>query len=293
MRFGQSLNSARLYVHIARDAPIAAVLRRGPGVDTALLKWDLDSDEVTLGQWVQTRVYERRCDISPDGKYFLYFSARHHQPLNSWTAISILPWFRACVLWQKDDAWGGGALFAEDGQIELNHRPTDAFEFEIHKGNLPRPWRSYRPLGPYSGGGEDEPITRIRQIRDGWVQTERVGKTVYGGDPRYQWRTEGANVIEKTGPGGAVLRLIDDEHGELNGRSYLTECQVLQTPEAAPRSFGRVDWADWHGDDLLFARNGALWRLRDLEAGEPRQVVDLTPLQFQRIVAPYDGAGRT
>lgn len=287
-RFGQRQDSARLYVLIARAAPVAAVLRRGPGTQTALLKWDLETDELTLGQWVQSRVYERRCDLSPDGKYFMYFAARHKGPLNSWTAVSILPWFRACVLWQKNDAWGGGGFFGEDGNIELNHRPNVEFEYDIHMGHLPKPWKSYGPRGEYSGGGEDEPIQTYRQAHEGWEITERPSKVGFARGGPFGWVTEGALVREKHGPDDVVLRMIDDEHSEANGRSYLTECQIVRGD--THRSFGRVDWADWHGDTLLFARNGCLWRLSALFEGAPELVADLNAMTYEAIKAPYAGA---
>lgn len=296
-RFGQTLDTARLYVHIARDAPVAAVLRRGPNRHTALLKWDLTTDTITLGQWVNARIYERRCDISPDGKYFLYFAARHKAPLSSWTAVSILPWFRACVLWNKGDCWGGGGLFGDDRTIHLNHRPEPfrdgPDEFAICRGNQPRPWKSVVPFGRHSGWGEDEPINMQRLSRQGWSMDQSISKASYTRQGRYGWHTEGANVISKRGPGADLLSLIDDEHGEKNGRSYLTECQIVPKDGLEPRSFGRVDWADWHGSDLLFARNGCLWRLRDVNMKAPDLIADLNPMTFENIVAPYGEARRS
>ena len=42
-----------------------------------MIGWNLNTDEFTLGQWLYGRIYEYRCDLSPDGRYLLYFAARY------------------------------------------------------------------------------------------------------------------------------------------------------------------------------------------------------------------------
>jgi hypothetical protein len=66
--------STRLYVLLARKAPIAAVFRRGPSKRVLLLTWNTETHEVRKGQWFKGRIYERRCDIS-------------HQARNSFTSL--------------------------------------------------------------------------------------------------------------------------------------------------------------------------------------------------------------
>ena len=61
----------------ARAARLGVVLRRGPSAWAQLARWERDGDRVTPGQWFHGRVYERRCDLSPDGRLFVYFAAKH------------------------------------------------------------------------------------------------------------------------------------------------------------------------------------------------------------------------
>jgi len=61
----------RLFAILARDAPVAAVLRRGPSKQVLLVRWDLTNDTFEAGQWLKARVYERRCDLSPSGDRFI------------------------------------------------------------------------------------------------------------------------------------------------------------------------------------------------------------------------------
>lgn len=68
---------ARLHAIIARERRRAVVFRRGPSKKVAVIGWNLNSDEFTPGQWFKGRIYEYRCDLSPDGNYLLYFAAKY------------------------------------------------------------------------------------------------------------------------------------------------------------------------------------------------------------------------
>ena len=77
--------------------------------------WDRATDTFALGQWLIGRIYERRADLSPDGRHMIYFArdARWQSETGgSWTAVSRAPWLRAVTLWAKGDCWQGGGLFS-------------------------------------------------------------------------------------------------------------------------------------------------------------------------------------
>lgn len=64
---------------------------------------------------VQGRIYEEKCDLSPDGRLFVY---KAHQRkgvgtefTDSWTAVSKPPWLKALVLWPEGTTYGGGGRF--------------------------------------------------------------------------------------------------------------------------------------------------------------------------------------
>src|SRR5260370_16572519 len=84
--------------------------------------WNTDDDTFECGQWLKGRIYERRCDLSPEGDLLLYFAANFRKPYYSWTAISRPPFLTALFLWPKGDCWGGGGHFLSRKQIALNHR---------------------------------------------------------------------------------------------------------------------------------------------------------------------------
>ena len=68
---------ARLHAILAREADLAVVFRRGPSDRVAVIGWNLADDIFSLGQWFRGRIYGYRCDLSPDGRYLVYFAAKY------------------------------------------------------------------------------------------------------------------------------------------------------------------------------------------------------------------------
>lgn len=68
---------ARLHAILARRGSNAVVFRRGPSDKAAVIGWDRSNDTFTLGQWLRGRIYPLRCDLSPSGKYLIYFAAKY------------------------------------------------------------------------------------------------------------------------------------------------------------------------------------------------------------------------
>ena len=69
----ERVSPCRLFVYLAREAPVGVVLRRGPSDWARLSLWHTDDDWFEHGQWMRARVFERRSDLSPDGSLFVAF----------------------------------------------------------------------------------------------------------------------------------------------------------------------------------------------------------------------------
>ena len=114
---------ARIHVLLAHDAPLGVVIRRGPSRQVCTMLWNRETDEFRLGQWFKGRIYERRADLSPDGKYLIYFAMNGRwgsEARGSWTAISRAPYLKAIALYPKGDCWLGGGLFTGNRTYYLN-----------------------------------------------------------------------------------------------------------------------------------------------------------------------------
>ena len=251
-----------LFAILGRQARTAVIFRRGPSKQVALIRWQLDRDRFDVGQWLKGRIYERRCDLSPDGERLIYFAATWKKPYESWTAISRPPWLTALALWPKGNAWGGGGLFVDDKTIALNH----ATEMTLAQGSLPKKVRLTQVEG--RGSGEDWPIYGVRLARDGWTLVQEGGVHRVGGE--YEWELDPPLVYEK-----GRLRMIVRGIGNRNGPWYAIDHEVV-----GKQSLPSTSWADWDDNgDLLWARDGKLYRNR-------RQLIDLEPLKFVAQASP-------
>lgn len=97
------------YGIVARDAPTAVILRRGPTRFTRLLRWDLRDDTVRAGQWLIGRVAPGPCGLSPDGELLIYEARKGTQ---TFTAVSRPPYFTALAFWEYASPWTGGGFFS-------------------------------------------------------------------------------------------------------------------------------------------------------------------------------------
>jgi hypothetical protein len=253
----------------------------------ALLTWDLTTDAVVEGQWLKGRIYERRCDLSPDGELLLYFAATYHQPYRSWSAISRPPYLTALALWPKGNGWGGGGHFAAADRVRLNHRKG---EMRLAAGYALPPWLAVEQLSEVAGWGEDDPVWSMRLERDGWVCTsgrsrqieDRDGKVWITFEPPIVW--EKAHPVE---PRTAVLRMLLRGIRERNGAWYVIDHTVVTG--SGETLLEGTDWADWdHSGDLLYAAGASLYRRRYANGAiaSPVLVADLSDLQFKNVAPP-------
>lgn len=118
---------ARIFFLKARASNKAIVFRRGPTDWIQMLVWHLDNDTLEFGQWINKKVPMRNCDISPSGKYLIYF-VDNFEHGNSRTLISKPPFWTALTAWEHGDAHFGaaGGLFADDNTVLLNLPSTQA-----------------------------------------------------------------------------------------------------------------------------------------------------------------------
>lgn len=284
MSDAQRAPQTRLSVLLARQSRVAVVFRRGPSKQVLLVRWERDRDRFYLGQWFKGRVYECRCDLSPDGEQLVYFAANFKAPSRSWTAVSRPPYFTALALWPKGDCWGGGGHFVAAAHLQLNHRSK---ERTLQRGFMLPRGMHVEAFGEHSGWGEDSPIEDERLLRDGWVLTN-PGKQQENADSAPVWISyEPSLTWSRPNPKRAELVL----HAALVGiKQREGPWRVLQHRvshgDQILVDLGQSDWADWdRNGDLLYACDGKLFRCKLVrgQLREPRQLIDLSPLRFREL----------
>lgn len=263
----------RIHVIIARNAHKAIVIRRGPSKKVCTIGWNMESDTFQVGQWLQGRIYERRCDLSPNGAFFIYFAlnARWDSEVKgSWTAISRTPYLKAVGLWTKGDAWDGGGLFVSDSTFWINGR-------ENHEElRIPDELTYDRWTPSVSYGGECPGVYYHRLQRDGWMM---------------KFSSDKQAVFEKQVNADLILRKV--AHATINhpvGRGcYFDEHELVYRKPNRTVEFPSWEWADIDRNRIVYAEHGKLFaqNVRDNTIEKAALLFNGNELEYKRLKAPY------
>lgn len=277
----------RLHVLLASQAPLGIVIRRGPSKQYCTLLWDRQTDTFTLGQWLKGRIYEHRCDLSPDGKHFLYFAMnarRSRQGPMCWTAISRTPYLRAIALYGDEETWLGGGHFLDNKTYSVNggvffHTLRESKEVVMKK---PDPKAKAIPLGeaakqskyPMTG---DLGVYGHRQERYGW--------TLATGFKNHF-------VFEKPFGRDWLLKMLVNQgsSGKKGKPSTWSEYSLVHLPTQTVQHFPDWEWAEADRSRLVWATGGQLWagQLNNSGLINEKMLYDFNDMHFEAIKAPYD-----
>lgn len=270
---------ARLHVLLASQSPRAVVLRKGPTNAVCSILWDRATDRFTLAQWMRGRIYERRADLSPDGKYMIYFARGggvKSPTKGSWTAISRAPWLKAIVLHGKGDCWLGGGLFTAPGKYYLN---GGCMHFPLEQSSEMVEDTKFVPQG--GRGGECLSVYYPCLLRDGWTLTSKLSEV----------RFDSCDLFEKPLANGWVLRkFAHAQVGAPQGKSCYWDEHELENPRLKIRiEKPDWEWADRDGETVVWAEKGRIYRASTLAEGlgQSQMLFDANGLRFEAIPAPY------
>lgn len=128
----------KLHLYFARHTDTAVILRQGASKVFRMILWHRGKDTFEDGQWLKSKIYTDLCDLSPDGRYFLYFALDGDwggAAQGCFTAISHPPYFTALSLSPNGDTWSGGGVFIDntsfvaDGDADIIERCEDMTRF--------------------------------------------------------------------------------------------------------------------------------------------------------------------
>lgn len=266
----------RLHVLLARSSDAAVIFRRGPSKSVCTIGWNRNGDRFEVGQWLRGRIYERRADLSPDGKYLIYFAMNgrwRSSTKGSWTAISRAPYLKAIVLLGKGDCWHGGGLFTERRKYWLNNGYG---HFPLRTSSEVQLDEAHRPAAYY--GGECPNVYYSRLQRDGWILVDALSN-------------KGCTIFEKHLPYNWVLRKYAHEQtGAPPGKGCYWDEHELERAPTGPRIDGaKWEWAELDSRRVVYAEGGKLFAMSLTSKGfsEPRLLADFSDLKFEPLAAPY------
>lgn len=272
--------TARVHVILARKADYGVIIRRGPSKSVCTIGWNTKTDQFTLGQWLRGRIYERRCDLSPDGRHFIYFAMNGNwssKVKGSWTAISRAPYLKAIGLWANGTGWNGGGLFMDDSTYWLN-TPRFGHEVQLAPGAL----RVHEEF-PFheSYGGECCGVYYIRLQRDGWSLIRNAARR----------NDDHHSVFEKPLPKGWMLEKTahaTSDHPVGSGCYYDTH-RLIHREKDLVIECSDWEWADLNGNSLVWVKKGILFKchVNSRGLGFIHQLYDFNPMEFEAIPAPY------
>lgn len=271
--------SPRIHVLLASEVPLGVVIRRGPSKQVCTILWQRRRDEFQLGQWLKGRIYERRSDVSPDGRHLIYFAMNgkwHSEAKGAWTAIARAPYLKAVALFPKGDCWHGGGFFLKKNTYWLN----DCGGHSILRNTTEvRRDAKFSPSAFF--GGECLGVYYPRLLRDGWQLVERVRVT--------KWQAR--DIFEKPIPGGWSLRKI--AHAEIDapvGKGcYWDEHELKHQRSGRGIACPDWEWADLDGKRLVWAAQGKLFtgQLQTEELADTTELCDFNHMTFEPREAPY------
>jgi hypothetical protein len=275
MKVMKPSNLPRIYVLLAREAPLGVIIRRGPSKMAQLVLWRTDTDQFEFGQWFKGRIHERRCDLSPSGKYFIYFGGKEKPPMYKWTAISHPPYFTALALWDASYHIGGG-VFESDSHVIVNqHLRIGATKDEL-------PDLSIKVESTGFTDWEPETLLLQRLVRNGWQITN-----------------------DKNGFDGLMFKchVYENEFKaflHLSMKYYNSDDRCKEDFLVAGDDGNTIvemkdiEWADFDKNgDLLFARGGKVFRLAQINEApylppieNAKELLDLSKYSFEEVPPP-------
>lgn len=171
----------RLHLFHARDSTKTVILRQGPSKTYRMILWDRDGDKFQDGQWLKHKLYAERCDISPDGRHFLYFmlDGQWSAPtLGSYSVICKPPHFTALRLYPQGDTYGGGGHFLDATRFYI-HSAASTADLIGGGANLERVFHSNPTRPNLSGLTDAEGQTlRLDSATKDWLAAGRPGPAV-------------------------------------------------------------------------------------------------------------------
>ncbi|RYX83746.1 hypothetical protein EON83_13305 [bacterium] len=253
----------KLHVLFASENDSALVLRRGPVNQVAVLSWNRARDTFTLGQWLKGRIDENCCDLSPDGKHFLY-QAKKYEPEAGYavfyTVMSRAPYLKAIHFWSYKKRVFGGAFF-DNNRFWMSSFPPEIRTFPQ--------FAREKELPELEAVVAQYDIVAYRLRRDGWVLQP----------DDYQRR----NLWHKTF-GDYTLGL-----SIYRQRDKLPNSYELRRGDVEVISGDKWTWADFDSQRkrLCFARDGQLWALVLKTGAKETLIHDFNGMEFEARVAPY------
>ncbi|MFN3651614.1 MAG: hypothetical protein ACK47B_18715 [Armatimonadota bacterium] len=315
----------RLHFYLARAAPVGLLLRRGPTEWVRLIGWNTEDDTFEPGAWFRGRIYAEKCDLSPDGRLFVYFAAKFGRG----------GWAEPDAFYREVLEQAAASVRRRGSRVEVAGPPEGAAAAVMDDGygeawtavSRP-PWLYAHALWPqgttYNGGGsflgndqlllhagyllpkahpqhrppralriETSPdlptdfrsVLRRRLTASGWRFSPHPGGLVARALNTAFAGTPGPFPAVKPHPQARYALELHDNPQELFPQSARF---FLRCDPDEPEPL-QVEWADWdHRGRLVYTAEGRLWarEVRNGALQPPRELYDFRDMQPDPVPPP-------
>jgi hypothetical protein len=264
------VKSPRIFGIPAVEAPIVAVIRRGPSDWVHVGRWNTEEDKYEPGAWLQGVIYPQKCDLSFDGRWFAYSAMKvgSDWPAGDiYEAISRLPWLTALAAWNSGSTYTRGLHFVAD--------PAESNVGEPDVGDAGPPTTRY-------GLRWTRPEQFAVERRRGWQESAETLPRDAGGHWDEHRRVEmfklhGAFALHVEGRYAAFRAGAPDDGPPVYWVTRRDEIEVLEG----------VHWADWDVRGRLLMATTAGQLLAGLPGDTPVEIADLSGLEPGPRPAPH------
>jgi hypothetical protein len=265
-----------MFILLARHASVGVIIRRGPTEWWRITRWDTLRDRFEGGQWFRGRMYPEKCDLSPDGKLFIYFAGKY-RPRDvasgyhaTWTAVSRPPYLTALALWPIGDTWGGQGVFLDDRTV-LVATSAPSFGAKHHPDHPPGPLRVVEHLVLKNG---DPRSDAVPCWKSGWREVRAPGAATR------------LSELRKESGGLTLGQEVPSDHSRPSRRRSL---YTLYQENGDPVALFEAHWADWDQRGRLVAAVGGRVMTGTLSKNKKlawRQLAAMNEEQPRRMEAP-------
>lgn len=280
----------KLTAIIAEKKRVGVIFRRGPTKQVRLIKWNLANDTFAFGQWFKGRIYEDLCDLSPNGELLVTYATK--TSMEYWTAVSRPPYLTALALWPISGAYTGGGIFRSEKELVLYH---PSLYRDLKEGSHKPPIRIDLEENRWNAALREAGAVGMLRDKYRWelIDAGEESETPYRDKGKISNRLIRPRVTRKTNglasQKAAVLYMELLGYNEAQG-DYKVLSFHVEKHDGTKVDMGRGQWADWdHNGDLLFSRNGALYRLSwktGYDLDETRLLADFSDQRFEALEAP-------
>ena len=245
------------------------IVRKGQK-QTGFFALDFSTNKVSEGQWFRGKVYERRCDLSNNGKHIIYFAAKFgNRDITTWTAVSKFPYLKALDFYVKNDTYNGGGIFLSDNMYLLNetYRQDERYKnspYLVKRGKL----------NDVLLDNETDGLYYPRLIRDGWEDLGLEDEVRRFKKAYKKWSIIKSCYINK-GPHKAANKAIFYDINELRNADLET-CMTIES-----------DYMDFKKGQLYWTCEGKILRANLNRLDEVKEIDDLNNYSYRPIVVKY------